>query len=94
MNKKFRKERVKDFKEMERRIKIASIPIEFTIFKELVCFLENKLDDVQCNHEFRYTIEFLESYSLANDDKFFEWLNENGAFCDCEIIYNVKELCE
>jgi Protein of unknown function (DUF2695) len=42
-----------------------------------------------CSHSFAETIEFLNGQSISAKQTV-EWLQRNGAFCDCEVIYNTE----
>jgi len=44
-------------------------------------------------HDFSLTNEFLKDKN-ADIEKVIEFLRENGAGCDCEVIFNVEEKFE
>ena len=47
----------------------------------------------ECNHDFSLTNEFLKDKN-ADIEMVIEFLRENGAGCDCEVIFNVEEKFE
>lgn len=44
----------------------------------------------ECDHEFTLTRQFLAEHRLPEEDML-RWLGENGAGCDCEVIFNVEQ---
>ena len=44
----------------------------------------------QCDHKFTLTRQFLAKRKLPEKDML-RWLGENGAGCDCEVIFNVEQ---
>lgn len=61
------------------------VPFEETLFPKLFDFIDNKLSEEDCNNDFRFAKEFCE---ITKIDKklLFNWLNEQGQCCDCEIL--------
>jgi len=43
-----------------------------------------------CDHKYTLTRKFLAKQKLPVDDMI-RWLGENGAGCDCEVIFNVEQ---
>lgn len=79
---------VKQMEEFE-----ENLPTEKKLFYELFDYLNDKSETVECNHDFSLTTEFLKDKN-ANIEKVIEFLRENGASCDCEVIFNVEEKFE
>ena len=44
----------------------------------------------QCNHTFTQTTRFLMSCGVGVEPMLV-WLGENGAGCDCEVVFNVAQ---
>lgn len=44
----------------------------------------------ECDHRFTQTTRFLTERGLPVD-AMLAWLGENGAGCDCEVVFNVEE---
>jgi hypothetical protein len=66
-----------------------SPPISFPCLKGLFeCLDHPTMSGYQCDHTFALAKNFLKQNSLPID-AMLEWLEENGAGCDCEIIFNV-----
>jgi|SRR5690606_10282589 len=68
-----------------------SLPINREIFKALFDHLDNELSNNNCDHNLKYSIEFLQSQSIDNIEEVTEWFKENGGYCDCEVLANVEE---
>jgi hypothetical protein len=43
-----------------------------------------------CDHKFTLTRQFLAKRELPVEDMI-RWLGENGAGCDCEVMFNVEQ---
>ena len=63
------------------------------IFQELFDYLDEHLGD-GCDHSLTMTTEFLKDKGIENIDKVGVWLNNNGGYCDCEVLMNVEEKFE
>jgi len=67
-----------------------SMPMAKETFQELFDHLDQNLRG-ECDHSLAKTIEFLEEKGIENIDMIVEWLNDNGGYCDCEVLMNVEE---
>jgi hypothetical protein len=66
-------------------------------YEELRCLFE-RLDRAsgegyECDHKFTLTRQFLQERGLPIE-AMLQWLGENGAGCDCEIMFNVAQQWE
>jgi Protein of unknown function (DUF2695) len=64
-------------------------PISHTDLKELFEWLDRP-NPPPCEHGYKETLQFLNSRGLQIDPTL-KWLQDNGGYCDCEIIYNVTD---
>lgn len=87
------KELLNDYKKREKQAFIESLPFAKEHFTGLFDFLDNKLGNESCEHTLRFTEEYLNDKGLYSEDVI-EFLEENGGYCDCEILANVKEKFE
>ncbi|MCJ8154720.1 DUF2695 domain-containing protein [Chryseobacterium sp. SSA4.19] len=71
-----------------------SLPISRERFKMLFDFLDEHLSENGCDDTLTLTRNFLEENQIINAEKVIGWLNENGGYCDCEVLYNVEEQFE
>jgi uncharacterized protein (DUF2164 family) len=82
-------------KELREKAKLEfekSLPISKENFTLLFDFLDEKLGEYYCDDSLKLTKEFLEEYKIVNVEKIENWLQENGGYCDCEVLNNVKEM--
>lgn len=79
---------IKQMEEFEK-----SLPMKKNLFYELFDYLNDKSETVECNHDFSLTNEFLKDKNV-DIEKVLEFLQVNGAGCDCEVIFNVEEKFE
>lgn len=52
--------------------------------------LAQELSTKGCDHTRRLTQQFLEQRGQAAE-AVLAWLDDNGGFCDCEVLANVEE---
>ena len=63
----------------------------FAALDELLCPANEKSEPQKCSGDFRYAKRALQACGFEQSDSsdVFHVLMEQGAFCDCEILYNV-----
>ena len=88
-----RKEILRQLKAKEKEDFNNSLPLDKATFRELFDYLDEKLDE-GCDHTMNKTVGFLKEKEIKNIDQVIEWLNDNGGYCDCEVLANVEELFE
>ncbi len=66
-------------------IKITSIQIE-----NLKTYIDKKFDSSSCDHSLRFAKEWADSNKFDFND-LIDILEENGGFCDCEVIMNLPD---
>ena len=93
MNKADKKKLMDEYKMMQEKEFESSLPMKRKLFYELFDFLNDKSETTECKHDFSLTNEFLKDKN-ADIEKVIEFLRENGAGCDCEVIFNVEEKFE
>jgi len=54
----------------------------------LIKYVESKLNTNPCDHSLRFAIEWanIEDYDI---DDFIDILQNNGGYCDCEVVMNL-----
>ena len=90
LDKQRRKELLREVKRREMAAAFDSLPISNANFKALFGLLDVRLPQDGCDHTRRLTVAFLREYSLPIDDVL-AWLDDNGGFCDCEVLANSEE---
>ncbi len=68
---------------------IENLPATREQIEDLFDYLDVRLAKTECAHDLKFTMQFLMENRL-NMPKFMSWLNENGAYCDCEILQYVE----
>ena len=66
-------------------IKITSIQIE-----NLKAYIEKKLDSTPCDHSLRFSKDWTDSNGF-DFNNLIDILEENGGFCDCEVVMNLPD---
>lgn len=69
-----------------------SLPISRKKFTQLFDFIDKKLCENECDDSLKLTTEFLKENKIDNIDIIQNWLQENGGYCDCEVLNNVEEM--
>lgn len=93
MNKAEKKKFMKEYRRKQMQDFEDSLPMERNLFFELFDYLNTKLEEIECNHDFTLTKKFLRDRGVEIE-KVIEFLEKNGGFCDCEVILNVEEKFE
>ena len=90
MDNRARKQKLKQWKSDDRKAAREALPISAELLKGLFDRLDSRLPIDGCDRTRRLTREWLESNGLPIDSVF-AWLDENGGFCDCEVLANSEE---
>lgn len=77
------------FKADEEKKMLESIPMKIGDLKDMLTYL-NRVDAPPCNHKLTDTEAWLSTKGIQ-PSLVIPWLNENGGYCDCEVIYNVYD---
>jgi len=73
----------------ERERYLESLPATREEIEDLFDYLDKRLQDESCVHNLRFTMQFLMEKRL-NMPRVMSWLNENGGYCDCEVLQNIE----
>lgn len=93
MNKTEQKKLKQEYKAQQEKLFLESLPMEEELFLELFNYLDGKGETEGCENDFRLTKAFLKDKNV-DIEKVIQFLEDNGGFCDCEVLYNVEELFE
>jgi hypothetical protein len=67
------------------------LPVPHADLRALFELLDEKSGrGYECDHKFTLTRQFLVERRLPVEDMI-SWLGENGAGCDCEVMFNVEQ---
>src|SRR5688500_7970138 len=72
----------------ELRAFLDSLPARQDTISELLDFIEDELDDAECNHSLQFAMRFMMENRL-DFPKITSWLNENGGYCDCKVMEQI-----
>jgi len=72
---------------------IEEMPLSLKELGELFDHLDEHLGNEGCDHTPKITSSFLASIKL-NQEEIIPWLEDQGGYCDCEILANVEESWE
>lgn len=73
----------------ERERFIESLPATRDEIEDLFDYLDVRMREESCIHNLRFTMHYLMERRL-NMPKVMSWLNENGGYCDCEVLQNIE----
>lgn len=68
-----------------------SLSVSREIFKSIFDFINKHLLENEWDNTLKLTRKFLEENQITNTDEVISWLQNNGGYCDCEVLYNVEE---
>lgn len=81
---------LRQVREQERAAARAALPLPDDQLQALFDMLDKELSAGGCDHTRRLTQRFLEQRGLPTE-AVMSWLDNNGGFCDCEVLANVEE---
>ena len=88
------KERRKQiFRALQAKEKAAfeqGLPAPYSLLKNLMDMLDIELSEADCDHTLRFTEMFLRRNHITDTQPILDWLQEQGGFCDCEVLANVE----
>ncbi len=90
MNKDEKRKALAAYKRKQKEAFLSSLPMPEALFRELFDCLDKQLGEQGCQDDLRLTRAFLEENS-CDVDAVLQWLEDNGAGCDCEVLANIEE---
>ncbi|GAB3860742.1 DUF2695 domain-containing protein [Hymenobacter terrigena] len=73
--------------------KLAALPMPREKLQAFFDYLDQQLEEHDCDDTLRFTQEFAASHNLAFEP-IKQWLGDYGGYCDCEALANVEEKYE
>ena len=70
---------------------LDAMPAGQESMSELLDYVEDELYGTECDHTLRYSMRFMMERGL-NFPKITNWLNENGGYCDCDVMKQIAPL--
>jgi transposase len=90
MDKNERKKRLTARRENKKTKLEKLLPMSRDLFENLFEFLDEKLGSSGCSEKLLLTVEFLRLNNIPHEPVL-AWLEEQGGYCDCEVLFNVEE---
>jgi hypothetical protein len=84
-----RKQILDDLAKKQKEAFENNLPMSRDQFQKLFDFLDEELED--CDDTLKLTEAFLTQTGIVDKKRVLEWLNQNGGYCDCEVLANVEE---
>ena len=88
-----RKELLREAKRKEMASAFAALPVDNSELQALFDMLDVRLPVDGCDHSRRLTIAHIRERSLP-EPSVLQWLDDNGGFCDCEVLANSEQAWE
>ena len=88
-----RKELLREAKRKEMASAFAALPVDNSELQALFDMLDVRLPVDGCDHSRRLTIAHIRERSLP-ESSMLQWLDDNGGFCDCEVLANSEQAWE
>ena len=85
-----RKTLLRSMRDAARKAKAAKLPLSPPQMRALFEFVDERLQESECDQSLQHTVAFLESQHLPQEPVL-EWHRESGGYCDCEVICNARE---
>jgi len=80
----------KAWKQEQREAARAAFPLPDRELAALFDAVEDLLAGTSCDHSLRHTRAWLVEHGHFGD-LVVSWLEENGGYCDCEVVANVRD---
>lgn len=90
MNKDEKRKALAEYKRRQKEAFLASLPMSEELFRKLFDYLDEQLGEADCQHDLRFTEAFLSDCD-CDAGEVLEWLEDQGAGCDCEVLANIEE---
>jgi hypothetical protein len=83
----------KQWQRQQRGAARAALPLPDDQMKALFDHLDVELPKYGCDDSRRITEKWLKDHNVEVD-RLLGWLDENGGFCDCEVLANCEQAWE
>jgi hypothetical protein len=80
----------KQWKAAEKSAARAQFPLPNDKLEAMFDAVESSLENDGCDHSSRATIAWLTNMGF-DVDTVVQWLENNGGFCDCEVVANARD---
>ena len=84
------KERKRAWKVQQRDLSRAAFPLSNELLGGLFASVADQVELHGCDHSLRFTEEWI-ARNTQSRDPLIAWLEENGGYCDCEVVANALD---
>ncbi|HEX5277216.1 MAG TPA: DUF2695 domain-containing protein [Fluviicoccus sp.] len=84
------KDRKKEWKLAQKQQARAAFPMSDAMLESLFDSVDARIKDSGCDHTLRFTEAWLTEHHQSVTSVL-GWLNEHGAYCDCEVLANAVD---
>ncbi|RRQ22223.1 DUF2695 domain-containing protein [Thiohalobacter thiocyanaticus] len=84
------RERKRQWKAQQREVARASFPMSDALMEAFFDSVESSVSDSGCDHTLRFTGQWITANQQPKEP-LIHWLEENGGFCDCEVVANARD---
>jgi hypothetical protein len=84
------RDRKKAWKTEQKVLARNTFPLSDELLESLFKFVETSVDANGCDHSRRFTEKWL-GLNKVSPESVLRWLESNGGFCDCEVIFNAMQ---
>jgi hypothetical protein len=88
-----KKRRVKEWARTERMAARARFPLPDHQLQALFDHVNKYVEIEGCDHSHRFTEQWLSNNGITTEPVL-SWLEQNGGYCDCEVIMNAEDSWE
>jgi len=83
------RDKIKAWKKRQEEEFLETIPFPEPVFQELFDYLDARLQNESCRHNFDLTTSFLSTKGIKFQEQI-DFFFEHGGGCDCEVLMNVE----
>ncbi|MBX3290213.1 MAG: DUF2695 domain-containing protein [Acidobacteria bacterium] len=80
----------KQWKSQQKQSARSAFPLSDELLISMFDFVESSVEKHGCDHSLCFTEIWLKDNDVAQD-KVIGWLEDNGGYCDCEVVFNAMD---
>lgn len=88
-----RKEMLRGVREDAKHKIRESLPVPVAVLKALFDYVDGQLKSNECDNTLRHALDFIRNNGLP-EQAVVCWLEDNGGYCDCEVLMNSEQVVE
>ncbi len=84
------RDRKRQWKARQREAARGAFPVSDALLQTLFKSVEELVNENGCDHSLRFTEQWIAKNQQPREP-LIRWLDENGGFCDCEVVANAYD---